>query len=120
MLYALRVNNSGVFIHEGHIPRDKNYKNFNNSHGCIRIHKNNAQKFFNWAEKGITVNIIGKSKLDDTINTLRREEHEFKITQNLHRRNRRKSERANMYMYRDRLKEKDRLKKDVFFFVFHH
>lgn len=51
MPYMMRLTNYGVAIHQGYVP------NYPASHGCIRVPREYAQKFYDWATIGTPVYI---------------------------------------------------------------
>ena len=53
MNYMLRLSNSGIAMHIGHVP------NKPASHGCIRMKSGFAQRMFKWARVGIPVYVEG-------------------------------------------------------------
>ncbi len=53
MNYMLRLSNSGIAMHLGHVP------NKPASHGCIRMKSGFAQRMFKWARVGIPVYVEG-------------------------------------------------------------
>jgi len=53
MNYMLRITNSGIAMHLGHVP------NRPASHGCVRMKNGFAQKMYRWAEVGMQVEIVG-------------------------------------------------------------
>jgi lipoprotein-anchoring transpeptidase ErfK/SrfK len=53
MNYMLRLTNSGIAMHLGHVP------NKPASHGCVRMKNGFAQKMFRWAKVGTEVYIEG-------------------------------------------------------------
>jgi len=54
MNYMLRLTNSGIAMHLGHVP-----KKGPASHGCIRLKNGFAQRMFSWARVGIPVYVEG-------------------------------------------------------------
>jgi len=54
MNYMLRLTNSGIAMHLGHVP-----KKGPASHGCIRLKNGFAQEMFRWARVGIPVYVEG-------------------------------------------------------------
>jgi len=52
MPYMLRLTNSGIAIHQGHLP------GYAASHGCIRVTKRTARKLWKWSSIGTSVSII--------------------------------------------------------------
>ncbi len=54
MNYMLRLSNSGIAMHLGHVP-----KKGPASHGCIRMKNGFAQRMFKWARIGIPVYVEG-------------------------------------------------------------
>ncbi len=53
MPYMMRLTNSGIAMHLGHVP------NKPASHGCIRLKNGFAQRMFKWARVGIAVYVEG-------------------------------------------------------------
>ena len=54
MNYMLRLSNSGIAMHLGHVP-----KNGPASHGCIRMKNGFAQRMYEWARVGVPVYVEG-------------------------------------------------------------
>jgi len=54
MNYMLRLTNSGIAMHLGHVP-----KKGPASHGCIRLKNGFAQRMFKWAKVGTPVYVEG-------------------------------------------------------------
>ena len=54
MNYMLRLTNSGIAMHLGHVP-----KKGPASHGCIRLKSGFAQRMFSWARVGMPVYVEG-------------------------------------------------------------
>ena len=54
MNYMLRLTNSGIAMHLGHVP-----KKGPASHGCIRLKNGFAQRMFKWARVGMPVYVEG-------------------------------------------------------------
>ncbi len=54
MNYMLRLTNSGIAMHLGHVP-----KKGPASHGCIRLKSGFAQQMFKWARVGMPVYVEG-------------------------------------------------------------
>lgn len=54
MNYMLRLTNSGIAMHLGHVP-----KKGPASHGCIRMKNGFAQRMFSWAKVGTVVYVEG-------------------------------------------------------------
>jgi len=54
MNYMLRLSNSGIAMHLGHVP-----KSGPASHGCIRMKNGFAQRMYEWARVGTSVYVEG-------------------------------------------------------------
>jgi len=53
MPYMLRLTNSGIAMHLGHVPKRAA------SHGCVRMTNGFAQEMFKWAKVGMKVYVDG-------------------------------------------------------------